>query len=135
MRIRTGRKAEENAAKIAACMNAQAGSADLYRTVEAGPSGQRADELVGRVHYRAAGPYDFEVVDPRDGGRVGYARRTPRGEWSMTDERAYDGALSWLGYASSLAVGVDVMVNGQHTALGRHNSRRISSGSIRKGQE
>ncbi|HKT03053.1 MAG TPA: hypothetical protein VJT31_26285 [Rugosimonospora sp.] len=126
--------ASDNAATIAGLLATGQGYADLYRTIEAGPSGQRADLCVGRVWYRPDGPDDFSVHDPRSGDRVGFARRTIRGEWSMTSENEFDGER-WVGYASSLAVGVDVLVNGQHAALGRHDSRRISHGTIRKGAE
>lgn len=124
--------ARENAMKIRALMDAQGGHADLYRTIEAGPSGQRAQLLVGRIRYLSSGPDEFEVRDPRSADLVGYARRTVFGEWSMTRYDEFDG-YRWAGYASSLSVGVDVLVNGEHAALGRHDSRRTSSGSIRKG--
>jgi hypothetical protein len=127
-------KAGENARKIATILEAGEGYADLYRTIMAGPSGQRADLLVGRVRYRPDGPDEFEIIDMTSsvnrGDLAGYARRD-RGAWSITaydDHRGY----RWLGYASSLSVGVDCVVNGEHAALGRHDSRRISSGSLRR---
>lgn len=127
-------RASENARKIATILEAGEGHADLYRTIEAGPSGQRADLLVGRVRYLFDGPYEFEIIDMTSsvnrGDLAGYARRD-RGAWSVT---AYDDhhGCRWLGYASSLAVAVDCAVNGEHAALGRHDSRRISSGSLRR---
>ena len=91
-------EAQLNAKKIAAILEAGHGQADLYRTVMAGPSGQRRDLCVGRVRYLEFGPDEFEIRDHRDGELAGYARRD-RGEWSIT-EVGYDGTLSWLGYAT-----------------------------------
>jgi len=123
--------AQRNASKIAELLESDRRScADLYRTIEAGPSGQRADLLVGRIWYHPDGPDEFSVHDPRNGETVGYAR-LELGTWSITAYNEYDG-YAWVGYASSLSVGVDVLVNGEHAALGRHDSRRISSGSLRR---
>jgi hypothetical protein len=108
--------------------------ADLYRTVVAGPRGQRSDVLVGRVVYRTDREHEFEIHDPREGTLVGYANRAGWDQWSITEYRENEG-LYWLGYASSLAVGCDVLINGMHVALDQHTSRRISRGSIRKGPE
>jgi hypothetical protein len=127
-------KANDNAAKICGLLEAGAGHADLYRTIEAGPSGQRADLRVGRIRYLPDGPDDFVVIDPSTADTVGYARRTSFGEWSMTSYNDHDG-YRWVGYASSLSVGCDVLVFGEFAATGRHDARRISSGRIRKGPE
>lgn len=132
-------EAMQNGRKIGEIMRDGTGYANLYRTAEAGPSGQRRDLLVGRVRYLEHGPDDFEIIDMTGidrGGRAGYARYDPSvGAWSIHSEQPNTGALSWLGWASSLAVGTDVLVNGEHAALGRHDSRRISSGWMTKIRE
>lgn len=122
--------ARDNARKITQLLTDGRGWADLFRTITAGPSGQRADFLVGRVSYREWGTYEFEIIDPTDGGRAGFARMDG-GRWSITEE-AYDGALIWRGWASSLSVGVDALIWGDHVATGRHDARRISGGWITK---
>jgi hypothetical protein len=124
-------KAGRNAAKIRGLLEAGEGHADLYRTILSGPSGQRADLLVGRVRYHELGPDEFSVVDLSDGRMVGLARLDCSGDWSMTEDNESDG-YRWVGYASSLSVGVDILVNGEHAALGRHDHRRISGGSLRR---
>ncbi len=120
-----------NGAKVAALLTAGKGHADLYRTVTAGPSGQRANLHIARVWTMQFGPYDFRIVDPTSGETAGYARRDPQHGWSITAEH-YDGTLSWVGYApDSLTVGCDVLINGVHAATGRHDSRRIDGGTFR----
>jgi hypothetical protein len=124
-------EAQLNAKKIAAILEAGQGSADLYRTIVAGPSGQRADLCVGRVRYREFGPDEFEIRDHRDGELAGYARYYEPGSWSITEVTS-DGTLSWVGHASSLSVGVDALFNGVHVATGNHDSRRVSPDTIRR---
>lgn len=124
--------AQGNAAKIQKLLDDGGGYADLYRTIEAGPSGQRADLLVGRIRCLIWGPHDFSIVDMGTGYQAGYARGI-RGWWSVTQD--LDGIHQWMGYASSLAVGVDIVVNGEHAALGRHDSRRISPGRLVKREQ
>jgi hypothetical protein len=126
-------RASDNARNIRALLDAGTGYADLYRTVEAGPSGQRTNLLVGRVRIPVDGPYDFAVIDLTTGARAGFALREfgRSCPWSITAE-SRDGALSWLGRASSLAVGVDVLIWGEQAALGRHDRRRISSGRFER---
>ncbi len=98
--------------------------ADLYRTIIAGPSGQRSHLLVGRIVASPFGPDDFRIICPQTASTVGYARMTKHG-WSVT--RYVDSiGYVWLGYArDSLAAGVDAVVNGIHAATGRHDSRRV----------
>lgn len=122
--------ARDNGRKITKMLTAERGWADLYRTVTAGPSGQRADFRVGRVRYLDLGPYEFAIVDPTTAEVAGYARMD-LGRWSITEE-TYDGSLVWRGWASSLSVGVDVLIWGEHAATGRHDARRISGGWITK---
>jgi hypothetical protein len=132
------RPAQENGPRIRSVLAAGRGHVDLYRTITAGPSGQRSDLLVGRVQYLEHGPDEFAIVDvtsPHNWGETaGYARRTPYGEWSIT-ETLHNGQTRWLGYASTLSVGVDALFNGRHAALGRHDAQRISRGYLRKGPE
>lgn len=130
-----------NAAKVRALLTDERGSAVLYRTRIAGPSGQRAYVCVGRVTYidgrdeYVRSEYEIAIYAARGGELQGYARRdidTVRGvwAWSITREH-FDGALQWVGYADTLSLGVDVCVNGIHAATGRHDSRRISGGTFR----
>jgi hypothetical protein len=125
------RLAADNAQKIRAVLDGEIPCADLYRTIEAGPSGQRADLLVGRVYFRPTGPDEVEVRDPRNGELAGFARREFGAGWSITEVK-YDGEYCWLGFASSLSVGVDALFNGVSVATGRHDSRRVSSGWVRR---
>lgn len=129
----------QNGRKIADIQRDGTGHADLYRTITAGPSGQRDDLLVGRVRYLPDGPDDFEIVDMTGvdrGSRAGYARYDSTvGGWSIYDQQPDTGAVTWLGWASSPAVGVDVLINGAHAALGRHDSRRISPGWMTKDRD
>ena len=119
--------ADENGAKIQTLLTDGAGHADLYRTITTGPSGQRRDLLVGRIRFREFGPDEFAIID-EIGETAGYARRSFGNGWSIT-RVDYDGGLQWIGYAAeSLALGVDVLMNGEHAATGRHDSRRISPG-------
>ena len=103
--------------------------ADLYRKIEYGPSGQRKDHKVGRVRRLNSGPYDLAVVDPKTGDHVGFITRDGD-EWTVTAEGP-DGALSLKGRASTPAVAADVLVSDEHSAMGRHNSRRLDGGKFR----
>lgn len=123
-----------NGRKVAAILAAEDGHADLFRTVEAGPSGQRARLHVGRVRVLPYGPYELAVIDPRTAHTVGYARYDAGNGWSITADLDGDG-LAWWGYApESLAVGVDALVNGEHAATGRHDSRRIDGARWRSAE-
>ena len=69
---------------------------------------------------------------PSCGDVAGYARRTDgsgptAAGWVIWDDRESDG-IWWMGYASTLALGCDVLLNGAHAAAGRHDSERISGG-------
>lgn len=103
--------------------------ADLYRTVIAGPSGQRADVCVGRIIYRAEGPYEFEILTPDTHLTAGYVarRHDRRGNWTVWEDE-YEGSIWLKGWSASVAIAADVLVNGAHVALGRHDSGRISQG-------
>jgi hypothetical protein len=123
-----------NGRKITALLQAEAGYADLYRKIFAGPSGQRANLHVGRVWYRPTGNEEFTIVDPREGDSVGYARRATYdgtfGWWSITRYDSYTGDTEWMGYAETLSAGVDWCVRDLHAATGRHDSRRVSPAAI-----
>ncbi len=127
----------DNARKITQVLTGVINETGLYRTAVAGPSGQRTSVQVGTVRSVDFGPYEVLVIDPRDGTRVGYAARA-RGlskwadgcEWMFWRLDADGGA--WLhGAASSLAIGVDVLVRGEHMATGRHDAYRTSGGTWR----
>jgi hypothetical protein len=123
--------AQQNGRKIGEILRDGAGFADLYRTTLTGRSGQHSDTWVGRVHYLEYGADDFAITNALgDGRRVGTARYDASVDaWSIyTDSR--DDGIKWLGWASSLAVGVDVAVSGEHFALGRHDNQRASGGWI-----
>jgi hypothetical protein len=124
------RDPRDNAAKIGAMLRQETGrrSADLYRTCEAGPSGQRASVRVGHVQYLPDGPYEFRIID-REHQLAGYAARCFDGPLDWRIWRAeYDGGIWLHGYASSLSIGVDALLNGDHAAAGRHDFRRTSGG-------
>jgi hypothetical protein len=130
-----------NGAKVTAMLCNERGSATLYRTRLAGPSGQRGNLAVGIVHYidgndcYVRSEFEFAIYAAAGGGVQGYARRdldAVRGvhAWSITREH-YDGDLEWIGYADTLSLGVDACVNGIHAATGRHDHRRLSGGVFR----
>lgn len=124
----------DNGAKLGALMREEAGRdwADLYRTCDAGPSGQRAHVRIGRVRYLPEGPYEFRVI-AADGECAGYAARIFGGPQEWTVYRVdYDGTIRLHGYASSLSLGVDALLNGDHAAIGRHDSQRRSGGTWRR---
>ena len=121
----------DNGAKVTAMLREEADRywADLYRTCDAGPSGQRAHTRVGRVAFRPDGPYEFRIVAD-DGEHAGYATRRPHDgplEWTVWSENEFDG-IRLHGYASSLSIGVDALLNGDHAATGRHDGQRRSGG-------
>ena len=124
-------KAQDNAGKIGTILEDRAGYADLYRTVTAGPSGQRGDLLIARVRYVELGCYEVQIFTPREHNEAGFAARESGGKhagmWVFWEDNGNDG-IALLGWASSLSLGADVLVNGAHAATGRHDSRRTSSG-------
>jgi hypothetical protein len=120
----------ENGRKVRAILEAREGSARLYRTAVAGPSGQRRAVCVGRVEYTGYGRYEIQVFTPGENNEAGYAARTSdaRGEWTVWSDDGTDGI--WLaGWASSLSVAADVLINGAHAAQGRHDHYRVSRGT------
>jgi hypothetical protein len=130
-RTATAGLARDNASKITRILTDRAGWADLYRTVTAGPSGQRADMLVARVRYTWDGPYEVQVFTPRERNEAGYAARdswSHPGMWVVWEDNGGDG-IRLLGWASSLPLGTDVLVHGTHAATGRHDSQRVSPGT------
>jgi hypothetical protein len=119
-------KARGNARKITKMLVDQAGSADLYRTIVGGPSGQRRDVHVAHVSYvgDSALHYAFEVQiwTPRERNEAGFARRTsdtrkhPGMDWVFWEDNGNDG-IALAGYATSLSLGADVLVRGASEAL------------------
>jgi hypothetical protein len=133
--------ASQNGAKVQRILEDRAGSAVLYRTAVAGPSGQRRQTPVARVEYTYERGAELAAWCPP--GRVcfcdepaGYLARTtdPRGEWAVWGhEPARDGY--WLiGWADSPAIGADVLVNGEHAAMANHDSARVSRGGFTRYQ-
>ena len=121
--------ARDNARNLTRVLVDRAGSCDLYRTVQAGPSGQRAQVHVARVTYIWDGAYEVQIFTPA-GGEAGYAARDNwkrAGMWTVWEDRGGDG-VRLAGWASTLSLGCDVLVNGTHVALGRHDSQRVSAG-------
>ena len=125
----------DNGAKVARLLEKWEGSTTLYRTHHAGPSGQRASIAVGRVRYAwEETGHELEVTDPRTGEICGYlSRSTSRdhmGQWTVRShcEDFADYELNrLLGWASSPAVGADILVNGEFAAsYANHDTRRIS---------
>jgi hypothetical protein len=127
--------ARENAAKVHRILTAREGSAVLYRTINAGPSGQRAQHAVARVEYTYEGSFELAVwCPPRTSCQcdepAGYLARSWDGklEWALWDLEEHGYRLA--GHANSPAVGADILINGEHAALGRHDSVRISRGKF-----
>lgn len=122
--------AAQNARKIRDLMVAGSGSAVLCRQIVAGPSGQRKQLRIARVCYTAdplESEWDFTICDSR-GDVAGYARPTADGRWAIYEDCESDG-IRWRGYASSLALGADVVINGEHAATANHTHARISRGT------
>lgn len=123
--------ASDNAKKIGKILRDQEGDADLYRTAVGGPSGQRTDILVGRVRYTFEDPFEVAIIatdGPFQGERSGYARREG-GRWAIYDDCENEG-VHYIGLATSLSLGVDVLRNGIRVATGRHDSQRLSGGTF-----
>lgn len=119
-------KAQENARKITKILVDRAGYADLYRTVTAGPSGQRGTTCVGRVRYVELGAYEVQIFTPGEHNEAGFAARDNwkhPGMWAVWEDNGGDG-IAFRGYASSLSLACDVLVNGEHAALRNHDSAR-----------
>jgi hypothetical protein len=135
--LRESTAPRDNTRKIAGVLGNRCGRATLYRTAVAGPSGQTRALHVGTAAYTYQGRYEVELGTP-GGLRAGWAARTAdsRGEWAVWadggDDRLGDepgGEIALAGWASSLAIAADVVVNGAHAATGRHDSRRTSGGT------
>lgn len=133
-RTRAQSRAQGNASGILKVLVDRDGYADLYRTITAGPSGQRGDLLVGRVRYTYRDPFEIQIIDMTSrydaGSTAGYAVRRPEqghGVWAIYSYDEWDGTR-FLGYADSLSLGVDVVVNGEHAAMRNHDSGRVSRG-------
>jgi hypothetical protein len=122
--------ATENARKITRILTDRCGAADLHRTCVAGPSGQRGTVCVGRVAYTQRGAFEVQVFTPREHNEAGYAARDSwhhAGMWVTWEDNGADG-IRLIGWASSLSLAADVLVNGAHAATGRHDSQRTSPG-------
>lgn len=121
---------KDNAGKIKAITDGRMTHADLYRTAMAGPSGQRAPVLAGRVRHTPDNPSgEFRVVD-RNGQLAGWVTPVVRNgeqKYSVTSEN-YDGGTELLGWADSLAHAADVLTHGEAAAStgGTLDARRIS---------
>lgn len=131
-------EARQNGARIRKILIAEDGSADLYRTITAGPSSQRADKRVARVRYNSSDEYwagveqygEIRIINPDGWETAGFAdRRIHDGcqMWAIYADLDSDGIRFW-GYAETLSLGCDVLINGEYAALKNHDSRRISGG-------
>jgi hypothetical protein len=131
MELGTMSKAQDNARKITELLVNHAGYADLYRTCTAGPSGQRGAKCVARVRYVELDCYEVQIFTPGEHNEAGFAARSSGGKhagmWTFWEDNGNDG-IALLGWASSLSLGADVLVNGAHAATGRHDSARTSAG-------
>ena len=123
-------QAQDNARKITKILVDRAGYADLFRTVTAGPSGQRGAQCVGRVKYTYEHGKEMQIFTPREHNGAGFAARDiwkRPGMWIIWEDNGNDG-IALRGWASSLSLGADVLVNGEHAALRNHDSARTSGG-------
>lgn len=123
---------KDNAAKVRGMYEGLFDCADLYRRIEAGPSGQRRNLLVGRAYYVDVDRGEFKIIDMSGNGgdTVGWATRTHHGGalmYALYSEDYY-GGTSLVGWSETLSLGVDVLVWGVHAATGRHDARRTSGG-------
>jgi hypothetical protein len=132
--------ASRNAANLARILENREGSAVLYRTTVAGPSGQRRQTPIARVAYTYDGPWELMVHDPRTGEAVGYLKRDNWSHAGMWVVHSYcadypDYELNRLiGWAGSAAIGADVLVNGTYAATGNHDTARTSRATFHRYQ-
>ena len=122
--------AKDNARKITEILVNRAGYADLCRTATAGPSGQRGAKCVARVTYTYEHGKEVQIFTPGEHDSAGFAGRDVwkrPGMWIIWEDNGNDG-IALLGWASSLSLGADVLVNGAHAALRNHDSARTSGG-------
>lgn len=133
-KLSTSDDPKDNGAKIRAALDSSVRvPIDLYRTINAGPSGQRARKLIARFWYNPEGDHEFNIVDMSVGEKVGEARIEGAGDpplWSFTDVSPFDGTRKWMGYGVSLAAGADEMINGTFAVShGNSDTRRLGGGA------
>ena len=123
---------KDNAAKVRAMVENEGGYADLYRRAEAGPSGQKRNIRVGRAEYVDRDRGEYRITDGDGGDTAGWATREyHNGELMyVLHSEDYEGGLHLVGWADTLSLGTDVLINGIHAATGRHDSRRTSGGKF-----
>lgn len=101
--------AQRNGRTIAAVLDGDQDYGDLYRTANvSGYSNRRflADVHVARIRLSHYPFYHFDVVDPRDGSKVGYltnrydSSTDGKTVWSAHHDSQYTG-IQWLGYFDS----------------------------------
>jgi hypothetical protein len=125
---RTRSRAQDNGPKLRRILENWEGTATLYRTVIAGPSGQRADMPAGTVTYCWDGrdmPFELSVTSGYE--TCGYMMRSvTRDHGEMWATYSYDdwNGYTFEGYATTAALAADVIVNGIHAATGRHDHAR-----------
>jgi len=128
--LKASKTPTDNAAKIRALVDGRMGSADLYRTAMAGPSGQRAAVFAGHVRHTPDHPSgEFSVTD-RNGQRAGWVTSTVHNgkqAYAVHSEN-YDGETKLLGWADTISHAADVLTNGEAAAStgGTLDARRIS---------
>jgi hypothetical protein len=118
---------KDNGAKIRALDAAGDGSITLYRRRAAGPSGQTATTMVGRVRIGEDG---YEIIDAYGelSGLVTAVSAPPDGRlYYRTTYLGYDGRRETMGYATSLATAADAITHGAYAATGRHDTGRVGS--------
>lgn len=129
--------AKGNSATISRLRRQDGGSAVLYREIDAGPSGQRRDLAVAEIRFiRQDRNPEFEIR-AADGSRdlcgdAGYTYSSRHKLWVWSIRSVFEdfGESHWLGYASSLAIGCDVLINGEYEALStRNDARRRAAGT------
>jgi len=126
---------KDNAAKIRAMEAGNLDAADLYKTANAGPSGQLTHALVGRIRHTPNNPNGEYQVKNRDGETVGWVSRTVRngkGVYSVHSQGA-DDEQRLEGWAGELATAADVLTNGEFVARGYGaDARRASAGTFER---
>lgn len=123
---------KDNAAKLKALNAGDVDAVDLYRRIEAGPSGQRSTVHVGRLRYTPDNRSGEYQVVAADGSTAGWLTRSVRNgeQVYVTHSENYEGAIKLEGWAENPVVASDVLLHGVHAATGRHDSRRISAGKF-----
>lgn len=126
---------KDNGAKIRAMQAGNLDRATLYKTANAGPSGQRTHAVVGRIEHTPDNSNGEYRVRSRDGETIGWISSTTRNGkqvYSVHSQNAND-EQRLEGWSGELSTAADVLTNGEFVARGYGaDARRASSGTFER---